>query len=415
MAEFEITSPSGETFRVTAPDDATPEEIKAYIQVTVPAEGGGNIPWQQSAAEGAASGLTAGFSDELEAGVRTGINTLQQGRLPAATARIFGRKPDSAQLNKTYQENLEKVRTRHRASRAANPVAHYGSEFAGAVVSPVNKLAKGMGLIKSGGLIGGVHGAGHSEGDLAQNVQDTAIGTATGAALGAGAKAIQKYAAPALRQGWNNMVRPMYAPEKVAAEKLGERLIHDLGEDMSQAGIARAKQRLAQRARAARAPGSGDKNMRVMDIGGRGTQRLMRTASNVPNKNVERFHNMLNNRQRMTQRSIEGDIEVAFGNPRAYFQAFDDIAQARSAAAKPAFDKVKDIRVEGSPELTQLMNAPTVQRLKELVSRSFADRGQPLPAENSIAYLHRVKVLLDKQITNAVQRREVRPGAAGRL
>lgn len=149
-----------------------------------------------------AQGLSSGFSDEFAGqvekfGRRVGVEGLG-GPIKDISLAKDGPTQDDAILEAAYQKGRDDERTRLKIDSEVNPGTSFVSEIGGAVASPVNKLAKGMSLVKGGAVLGGLYGLGTSEREsLAGNIVDTALGAGTGAAFGLGVDKLSKAIAPA--------------------------------------------------------------------------------------------------------------------------------------------------------------------------------------------------------------------------
>lgn len=188
MPIFEIEA-HGRQFELDAPDMASATAaLKRHLEPSMSETAGktGEPTWGDYAgglARQAAQGLTFGFADEAEAGLRS---------LGGAD----------------YSEAVERIRGENQAFAEENPIASLAANVAGGVVpfvagpgaalaraavaaprmlGPTGNVARSAGL---GAGTGAVAGAGAAEGDLG----DRAGGAAAGAAFGAGAGAV---AAPA--------------------------------------------------------------------------------------------------------------------------------------------------------------------------------------------------------------------------
>lgn len=129
------------------------------------------VGYGESAARGAAQGLSLGFADEIT------------GALESATS------------DKTYVQARDESRANYDTARQANPMTSVAGEIGGGIAGaflPGMGLAKGAGLAKEtllGAKLGGVAGLGYSqadltEGEFGQLAKDAAIGTAFGGATG---------------------------------------------------------------------------------------------------------------------------------------------------------------------------------------------------------------------------------------
>ncbi len=142
----------------------------------------------ESAALGAIQGATAGYADEGEAVIRTGLQAIKEP----------GKVKGLSDLIKSYRSNRESARGKYEQARADNPKSYTGGEVAGGVGSAFipgfgwMNAAKGASVLtkmataaKAGAAIGG----GTSTADLTEgDVKGLAKDVATGAAIGAAAQ-----------------------------------------------------------------------------------------------------------------------------------------------------------------------------------------------------------------------------------
>lgn len=105
----------------------------------------------RSGVAGGAQGVAMGGSDELA------------GAAGAVLGPVFGM---GGTMGDRYRFMQEDTRAELDAARRDNPVAAYGGEIAGAVLSPVNKLMPGAGATTTAGKIGAGAGAGALGGGL---------------------------------------------------------------------------------------------------------------------------------------------------------------------------------------------------------------------------------------------------------
>ncbi len=172
-------------------------------------------------------GATGGFLDEASglgeaAGRVVGVKGLG-GKFSDVGLSDEGAFPKLDVLKQAYKN----ARDKKRAILAQQAADHEGiagvSNVAGAVVSPLNKLTKGMSLMRAGAGIGGLTALGSSEADLTEGDFagagiDTAIGVGTGALVG---KAIDK-ASPAAEKARAYMAsKSRRAAEHLAARAKG--------------------------------------------------------------------------------------------------------------------------------------------------------------------------------------------------
>jgi hypothetical protein len=175
----------------------------------------------ESFLRGGAQSASAGFADELTAGV------------------------ESALTDKTYEQSRQEAREAYKRAKDVNSKSYLAGELAGGLASllvPGGALAKlGLagkgvgGAVKAGGILGGLTGLGASEADLTklelgEAAKDTVagggFGIATGGVLGAAGKAIDAYKGSALRklvQSGKNIDDP------IAAQRIAGEISEDLG------------------------------------------------------------------------------------------------------------------------------------------------------------------------------------------
>lgn len=247
MAKYRIKSPEGATYEITAPDDATPEQVQAYVQQNV----GSLKPAVPAAPKGNASeggiwgGIKQGLRDPIDAGaqllahalpsdlVRAGNrlnNKLADLGLPLArlegpddttvTGLVTGQQGNAAspvdRLVKGQNDQYEADRA------AAGRDGFDASRLFGNVANPVNFIPAGAAVkgaqtigqvARAGAMAGAIGGAlqpvlNSDSGDFwtAKGIQ-TGVGAASGAALtpllAKGAEAIAKGASAVA-----NRVRP---------------------------------------------------------------------------------------------------------------------------------------------------------------------------------------------------------------
>jgi hypothetical protein len=214
-------------------DDLPPPEQDQSASLSVddlPAPPGPTI--SASALRGAASGVSAGFDDELTgalgaAGRLAGYKNLGSWKPfdPDSHLQSTDTPLSRSEIMDAYRSNRDAVRADEQADLATNPKATIAGNLAGAFMSPVGKLAagsvaadatKGQKLVqamKTSAMQGAVYGAGSSNADLTQgDVGDAAWDTAKGAGLGA--------AVPPVIEGAIGAAKGAYGGAKWASGKL---------------------------------------------------------------------------------------------------------------------------------------------------------------------------------------------------
>lgn len=141
---------------------------------------------------GGVGGYSAGLSDEIGA---AGTALVSGGINAAANALGFDAPKES--LSQIYERKLSQLREGSKELADKRPVAFYGADVAGSILSPVNKVVGPAGgltkTIAQGAGLGAIHGFNRSEGGAAERITGAGIGGAAGGALGAAGYAAGKY------------------------------------------------------------------------------------------------------------------------------------------------------------------------------------------------------------------------------
>lgn len=147
----------------------------------------------RGAGQAVLSGMTASFADEIVGGARAGLDKLlpktEADRLAEELALEGGQS-----LPQAYAMYRDDARASAREFQEENPGTALGLEVGGAILSPLNKVAPGLGTTGSagarlggsilrGGAEGALYGLGAGEGDL----EDQLASAAEGALYGGGA------------------------------------------------------------------------------------------------------------------------------------------------------------------------------------------------------------------------------------
>jgi hypothetical protein len=409
MATFRITGPDGSTYEVNAPDDATEQQVLQYVQANAPSaptqakERTGSLA---ALAEGAAQGLTFGFSDEIEGAGR------------ALFGKVTG---DERSLSDLYSEGVAKPRERIKTAADTNPIAYYTGEVGSAVAVPgglarvgvrgalANSAGKSLGArsvaaAKEGSAYGAAYATGKSEGDgLGEIALDTAKGAGTGAALG--------LAVPGAVDAVSAVGRRVAAPFKAyanpkghAAEKFGEAVARDSG------GAPNATQRFSDRFddMAAANP-----SVVAMDAGGENVRGLMRAANNMPNEAREGARRLVDARQGSQHVRLADDIEAAIQSgsatptARGYFQSIDDQVDKMEKAGEKLIKPYLAKETPMTPALKNVLERPTMKELHGLIGRKLADENKPIGLMTRTEMIHRMKMELDEQMGVALQAKKM--------
>ena len=189
---YTVNIPGGEQIKVNGPEGASKEEVIKQAKILYEAK---NRPEINTVAEGArkaAQGLTFGFADEIEAGVK------------------------SAFSDETYQQARDRLREQGDEFSRQNPKTAMALELAGGLVVPggfaagVGKQALKQGAKKIPGLLkgptaqgagyGALYGAGQAE-ELSDVPEQSMYGAGFGGAASKLVSGVGQVVAPKLKQG----------------------------------------------------------------------------------------------------------------------------------------------------------------------------------------------------------------------
>ncbi|MBP9693172.1 MAG: hypothetical protein KBE16_00480 [Alphaproteobacteria bacterium] len=156
----------------------------------------------QSAIRQFTQGASGGLSDELSGGLEAAGRVVGLkgvgGPIKDISAAEGGPTFSMDDLKQAYEYGRNQEREGLKQDVKKNPVTSLAAGITGGIVSPINKIAKGMSAAKAGATLGGVYGFGTSESDSALGMGvDTVKGAALGGLIGKGVDKIAKGIAPA--------------------------------------------------------------------------------------------------------------------------------------------------------------------------------------------------------------------------
>jgi hypothetical protein len=382
-APFQVEPPavapqSGLVSPNAAPAQAAPQfdPSKPFdIQEPAPHVTGG-----QAALEGALSGASAGFRDEIKGlSDASGLPDFLGGfRAPIGAARIgidalLG--TDDAQ--KAYQAGRDKVRAFQAAAQAQQPGAYLAGDLGGALatlpIMPEATVAKGGGLLArtlnmgaTGGLYGALFGAGSGNG-----AADTVNQATNGALLGAAGGAVASPVIAAAGKGLGALTAPIR--QAVNQDTEAARRVFG-GIALDRPGT--TPQHVVNAITAAKNAGE---PVIVADLGKGRTQALARSAANSSRNTVlaeassKRF-------QDQGQRFKDDVVSIIGGNPESV-GAREDIRKA----AQEANDRRYTPLMAAHPVVnvpSSITDRPVVaQAMKDAVSLA-KNRGEKLAGES---------------------------------
>ncbi|TXH15478.1 MAG: hypothetical protein E6R03_07125 [Hyphomicrobiaceae bacterium] len=388
---IEVQAPGGGV--ISFPDGTDAATIQQVMASNFggPQQQGPEVSKLESAGRGALQGLTMGFSDELYGGAMgikealTGSGTFRQG----------------------YDKSIEEVRAANKQAQAANPWIYGLGEVAGGVAVPgglarmgvrgalARTAGQGMGArmlagAREGAAYGAVAGAGHGEGGIAERAPSAALGAGLGAAVGAVAPPLVD-AGAAVARSVATPIRAAMQPRQVAREKVAEALMRDVGQKSSPL---EAMTRISQRQAAG-------PEMMLADVGGENTRNLLRAAANQASAGAQKLNRTLDVRQSNQWSRIETALADTLADPKDFATSLQAIVAGREASAKPIFDAAFKMRIKPNDHLIEVMQRPTMMQLVERTARKMADEGASVQGEPPMRLLHRVKMEIDKAISEA--------------
>lgn len=390
MAKFRITGPDGANYEIEAPDDASEQQILEYVQQNAKPQ----VSQLESAGRGALQGVTFGFGDEI------------YGAAAGAYDKVLG----SGDFTGTYERERDAVRSANDRAQEANPGTFLVGELAGSLAVPLGAAkvgvkgiqaanaglkARSAAAAKEGMLYGGAYGFGKAEGDPIDQAISTAGGAAAGGVVGGLVPSAIAAGSAALRVP-AQAARVATQPRAVAAEKMVEAFGRDAGsEGLSGNPLASAALRTEAERTATGAP------LMLADAGGENVKTLMRNATDMPNARTERFQQVLNRRKATEGRRLSASIEDTLAGGDDFVNKMDDLVEARSQQATPAFTRAyaQPWKVEASSDMVDFLRRGYMQRMLEKTQQSIEGMtGGDLSAMKPWEFLHRVKMEINREI-----------------
>jgi hypothetical protein len=358
--------------------------------------------------EGAAQGVTFGFSDEIEGGAR------------ALYGKLTG---DQRPIGDIYGEAVAKPRQRIADAQDTNPWAYYSGEVGAGLAVPgglaragiQGPLARTVGqrlatrswaAAKEGSAYGAAYGAGKSEGGPLNMAAGTALGAGTGAAVGFAIPGAVDIAG-AVGQRISAPFRAYANPQQFAGSKFGEAITRDV----PQGGAARFSDRVADMQAV-------NPSVRAMDAGSENIHSLMRSAANMPNEARASAKRFLDTRQANQHVRMTDDIERSIASPNTlsvaglpagakrptnFYSTIDDQVTKMEQIGQQQIQSSFARDTPMTPRLKNVFERPTMKELQGLVARKLADEDRPIGLMTRTEMIHRMKMELDDQIGMAAR------------
>jgi len=411
MAEFRVTSPSGETFKITAPDDATPEQVQAYAQQMMGAQSkpaqptspqrsqayqaGERMPTWARGVMNAAQGPLMNFADEVA------------GAGAAVVDKVTGRNPGVAfsDLRKVY---TDAARGASDSFGDQNPLTSVGSQIVtslplAAGAAPLKAGATALQRLAQAAKLGAGYGAVSSAG-AAESLTDPSaagaigLGAAVGGALGpamsiAGAGAGGAYRNVASR--FNKGSAQDYAMGRVA-----NAFLQDSKPGANTLDDARAQ--LATLGREAR----------VADLGGgegQNARGLLDTMAILPGATKNDAEAAIRSRQVSRPARLDEATNAATGaNGRRLYGTVEGLIEQRSKDSGPLYDQVRSMSIPADPAIAEMVSAAKTLGLTREAARTALREDRPFTiqadaTQYSMSDLDLIKRAVDDQIGAAMR------------
>jgi hypothetical protein len=381
MTTYNVTSPEGKKFRVTAPEGATQEQILAYAQKNMPTI----APKAQkptmnkigSFGMGLADMASFGFDDELR-GLGRSIGNKLRGN------------------NMGVNQGVDQLRSEQNIARESNPGTYVTGQVMGAVLPALATGGRSvLSSIKSpiaraataGGIQGGLYGAGSGQGSPVERLDDAAKIGSFGALGGAGIAYGLSLLGRGLGQSASKLagtiddIQGNTPPIPPATQKVIDKLRADFPDD---AEYAKALAGMAD-------------NGTLAEIGPQGgqIQRLARGSAQYPSGEKVIAEN-ITDRMSGTSQRIKQSIKDYISPNNDFYGTIDNITQKGRSRAKPLYEKAYTESVNLGDDL----NIPEVQQAIQKARTQYPSELKDLP-DNSVKVLDYAKRVLDDDIGGA--------------
>ena len=356
MATYDITSPDGQKYRISAPDDATQEQVISYAQKNFKMA---KQPEKMDATEGMST------FDKVRAGFGKAVHDTAQG-----LGQMVGL-TDRADVEESRRLNGDLMKT----------TAGKVGDFAGNVATTLPlAFVPGANTVKGASLLGALTG-------LVQpstSTQETLTNTGLGGAIGGGSIMAGRGLAAAY-QGATGLLRPLTGKGQ---EQIASEVLQASATDPAKA-IATAT---------AAKPFVKGATPTVGQLGDDGLAQLERTLYNKPETQGPLAKAYA--QQQAARKTAIADIA---GTP-GYLES---LKQGRATFAREDYNAAKAAGIDGEmsaalqPQIESLMRRPTMKKLAEDAKLMAADKDIALTDMGSVDGLHWMKKALDRKITGA--------------
>jgi hypothetical protein len=396
MAEFKVTSPDGKTFKVTAPDDATPEQVEAYAQQMMqPSQAyraGERRPELGRGVVNATQGPLFGFADELA------------GAGAAAVDKITGRNPGVPfkDLYQGYRDSVRGASESYGKERpVASAVAQVAASLPAASVALPMKVAVTAGqrlaaAAKLGAAYGGISAVGEADDMSDATGQKMMLGMGVGGALGPAANVVGAGAGATYRGVASRFNRG--SAQDYAMSRVANSFLRDSQPGANTLDEARARLREL------------GPEARIADLGGgegQNARGLLDTITTLPGATKNETEAAIRARQVSRPARLDEATNAATGaNGRRLYGTVEGLIEQRSKDSGPLYDQVRSMSIPADPAIAEMVSAAKKLGLTREASRTALREGMPFTlaqdaTEYSMRDLDYIKRAVDGQIGTA--------------
>lgn len=334
----------------------------------------------RAALEGALSGVSANFNDEIYgASKASGLPEILGGfRAPVGAARLAYEKfTEPGEATTAYDKAVAEKRALQKAAQEQHPGTYLTGQVGGALALPMGgalnaatlpaRIGRGAAV---GAGYGGLSGVGEGEG-VSDSLTKGAIGTVAGAGIGAIAPPLVEGAiqgATAAARPLTNALRGAWNPENEAARRITTAIQRDIKADPT------AETRLTpQEFISSSQQGT---PVAIVDLGGGLTRRLADSAAITSPEGETILKSTVSNRFEGQSPRIVSWLRDTFNYPNAPAQQ-EAITKTAAAINTPAYSRAMREGAGGvwDKELQRLAGAPAIQEAANSAVPSLANRG----------------------------------------
>jgi hypothetical protein len=370
MPTFEITSPDGKKFRVTAPEGASQDEILSYVRDNAAKA----APVREDATTAADTGPLGRLQNTITQGMTFGLGDEVAGA-GAAAGRFLrsltrdGRSVSDAMSDAgdAYNRTVGRERASVAQFKEDNPVLGTAAEIGGGFLAaapnmamrapqalmtePMTTAQAALQSAKSGAAGGSIAGFGSAEGGLENRLEGAATGAALGGAIGGAVPVIAN-----------------------AAGRFGGQIMDGMGLRNPQAAGDRQLLRAFERDAAGGGPSIEQTYGRAMsnigkdarpeflpDMAGENVKRLAAMTTQTPGAARQAAQTAIEQRAAGQADRISDDVARFVSGNADFHGTVDSLAKSRAAASRPLYERALS-KEAWSPRVDDFINDPIAKQ-----------------------------------------------------